>query len=93
MANDPRIPRVLPLGGVLLHHCRGCAVADRLLDRVADSGRRVSRQPPAVAAQCSKIATARVHPAEAAWIFTGKQATSKPSAGSDSRLWSFSIWR
>ena len=38
----------------------------------------------------SKIATARVQPAEAARIFTGKQQTKKPSEGSFSRLCSFS---
>ncbi len=35
------------------------------------------------------IATARVQPAEAARIFTGKHAMVKPSAGSASRLCSF----
>ena len=39
------------------------------------------------------IAIARVHPAEARWTFTGKQTISKPSAGSASRLCSFSRWR
>jgi hypothetical protein len=38
----------------------------------------------------SKIATARVHPAEARRILKGKQLTVKPNGGSDSRLWSFS---
>jgi hypothetical protein len=41
----------------------------------------------------SKIATARVQPAEADRTFTGKQTTLKPSAGSDSRLCSFSRWQ
>ena len=41
----------------------------------------------------SKIATARVQPAEAPRIFTGKQAIMKPSAGSASRLLSFSRWQ
>ena len=40
--------------------------------------------------QSGRIATARVQPAEARWIFTGKQTTSKPSAGNCSRLCSFS---
>ena len=35
--------------------------------------------------------SARAHPAEARCTFTGKQATSKPSAGRHSRLCSFSI--
>ena len=41
--------------------------------------------------QASMIATARVQPAEPPRTFTGKQLTMKPSAGSASRLWSFSI--
>ena len=41
----------------------------------------------------SKIATARVQPAEARCTFTGKQATMKPSAGRASRLCSFSMWQ
>jgi len=43
--------------------------------------------------QFSRIATARVQPAEAALIFTGKQAMRKPCAGSCSRLCSFSRWQ
>ena len=41
----------------------------------------------------STIATARVQPAEAPLIFTGKQAIENPVAGSASRLWSFSMWQ
>ena len=41
----------------------------------------------------STSATARVQPAEARAIFTGKQTTVKPSSGSVSRLWSFSSWQ
>lgn len=41
----------------------------------------------------SKIATARVQPAEPAAIFTGKQATLNPFAGSPSRLCNFSTWQ
>ena len=41
----------------------------------------------------STIATARVQPAEARSIFTGKQATVKPVDGSASRLCSFSMWQ
>jgi hypothetical protein len=41
----------------------------------------------------SNIATARVHPADAARIFIGKQAIVKPVGGSTSRLWSFSKWQ
>ena len=41
----------------------------------------------------SKMATARVQPAEAPRIFTGKQHTVKPSPGKASRLCSFSRWQ
>ena len=41
----------------------------------------------------STIATARVHPAEARAIFTGKHAIMKPCGGRLSRLCSFSIWQ
>ena len=41
----------------------------------------------------SKIATARVQPAEAPRILCGKQLMKKPSAGSASRLCSFSMWQ
>ncbi len=41
----------------------------------------------------SRMATARVQPADAPLIFTGKQATLKPAAGSFSRLCSFSMWQ
>ena len=41
----------------------------------------------------SMIATARVQPAEARSILTGKQTTVKPVDGSASRLCSFSIWQ
>jgi hypothetical protein len=43
--------------------------------------------------QLSNIATARVQPAEAALIFTGKQHTMNPVAGSASRFDSFSMWQ
>ena len=43
--------------------------------------------------QSSMIATARVHPADAFSIFTGKHATLKPWSGSASRLESFSMWQ
>ena len=46
-----------------------------------------------VASQPSNTATARVQPAEAPRIFTGKQHTVKPSPGSASRLCSFSRWQ
>ena len=45
------------------------------------------------AGHASTSATARVQPAEARAIFTGKQTTVKPSSGSVSRLWSFSSWQ
>jgi carboxyl-terminal processing protease len=58
---------------------------------------RVRRAPPNDhGARCygaSRIATARVQPAEAALIFTGKHETTKPSAGNCSRLCSFSMWQ
>src|SRR6267378_3689017 len=44
-------------------------------------------------AQRSTMATARVQPAEAPRIFTGKHAMVKPSPGSASRLCSFSRWQ
>ena len=40
-----------------------------------------------------RMATARVQPADARCTFTGKALTRKPSAGSASRLCSFSIWQ
>ena len=43
--------------------------------------------------QSGRIATARVHPAEPRCTFTGNAATVNPSAGSASRLCSFSIWQ
>ena len=46
-----------------------------------------------VSCQSSKIATARVQPAEAPRILCGKQEMVKPSAGSASRLCSFSRWQ
>jgi len=52
----------------------------------------VSRPPPSEL-HFSTIATARVHPAEACAIFTGKHETVKPVAGSSSRLPSFSRWQ
>ncbi len=52
-----------------------------------------SHQPAGAAASSSKIATARVNPAEAALILKGKQATWNPVGGSWSRLASFSIWQ
>ena len=44
-------------------------------------------------APSSRMATARVHPADAARIFMGKQATVNPTGGSTSRLCSFSRWQ
>ncbi|MDT4838898.1 hypothetical protein FQZ97_726710 [compost metagenome] len=41
----------------------------------------------------SKIATARVQPAEAPRILCGKQLMKKPVGGSTSRLCSFSMWQ
>ncbi len=41
----------------------------------------------------SMMATARVQPAEAALILTGKHATMKPEGGNASRLCSFSMWQ
>ncbi len=41
----------------------------------------------------SKMATARVQPAEAPRILCGKHEMKKPSAGSASRLCSFSMWQ
>jgi len=44
-------------------------------------------------AYSSKMATARVQPAEAPRILQGKQEMVKPVAGSTSRLCSFSKWQ
>ena len=41
----------------------------------------------------SRIATARVQPADAPRIFTGRQLTVNPAGGSASRLCSFSMWQ
>jgi hypothetical protein len=41
----------------------------------------------------SMIATARVHPADALLIFTGKHEIMKPCGGKASRLCSFSRWQ
>ncbi len=41
----------------------------------------------------SKIATARVQPADAPLILKGKQETVKPVGGSTSRFASFSMWQ
>src|SRR5207248_3551081 len=41
----------------------------------------------------SRIATARVQPADARSIFTGKHETVKPVDGNCSRLCSFSMWQ
>ena len=46
-----------------------------------------------VASHSSMIATARVQPAEARSILTGKQDTVKPLDGKSSRLCSFSMWQ
>lgn len=43
--------------------------------------------------QPSRMATARVQPAEARSIFTGKHDTMKPVDGSCSRLCNFSMWQ
>jgi len=56
------------------------------------AGERV-RACSGASAQSSKMATARVNPAEALRILNGKQAMVKPVGGSASRLWSFSRWQ
>ena len=59
-----------------------------------ESGRTEPAGPrESVAGQVSRIATARVQPADAPRILTGKQHTVKPSPGSASRLCSFSRWQ
>jgi hypothetical protein len=55
--------------------------------------RSMRSQVPRRATLQSRIAMARVQPADAAWIFTGKQLTEKPFEGSFSRLCSFSMWQ
>ena len=73
----------------------GLAICERLIERHGGRDRRRrrarGREPLLVLAQ-GRIATARVQPAEPPSTLTGKQATSNPSAGSDSRLCSFSMW-
>jgi len=54
---------------------------------------RVKRTSGLADGQRSTMATARVHPAEAPLIFTGKQTTEKPLGGRASRLCSFSRWQ
>src|SRR2546425_2258747 len=63
------------------------------LGRHGAAGQQQHRHQRAAADQRSTIATARVQPAEAPRIFTGKQAMVKPSPGSASRLCSFSRWQ
>ncbi len=52
-----------------------------------------STEGASLAYHASRIATARVQPAEARSIFTGKQLTVNPVGGSASRLCSFSMWQ
>jgi len=63
--------------------------------RARASNPRTSPSPPmeAFAVQSEMIATARVHPADAFSIFTGKQLRMNPVEGSTSRLCSFSMWQ
>jgi len=68
---------------------------------VGQPGTSATRAPSALTATAlqgrephsSKIATARVQPAEAPLILWGKQLTVKPLPGSASRLCSFSRWQ
>ena len=71
-----------------------------LAHRTAHADADVDREIPNIIAgkglvhgHSSKMATARVQPAEAARIFMGKQAMMKPIAGKTSRLCSFSRWQ
>ncbi len=77
-----------PRRAVSARPCRGWATVERLWlgrPRPTSTGRQ--------AAHASIMATARVQPAEAALILTGKQATMNPCGGKTSRLCSFSMWQ
>jgi hypothetical protein len=65
---------------------------DRVVARMARS-RSVSRRGGDRRQASSKMATARVHPAEAPRILCGKQLIVKPWPGRASRLCSFSKWQ
>ena len=68
------------VGAMVAQRTRGVNLATRAM-----RSQRVACQ--------SRIAMARVQPADAAWIFTGKQLIEKPFDGSFSRLCSFSMWQ
>ena len=67
------------------------ASSERLNHHAATGGACSDRIP--ASSTSSKIATARVHPADAPRILCGKQEITKPSPGSASRLCSFSRWQ
>ena len=79
------------VGIAVAAHANDGAVVERDVERRVGNGKvdgHAWRR-----AQLSSIATQRVQPADAASIFTGKQATLKPNGGSWSRLVSFSMWQ
>ena len=77
---------------------------DKMLEEeAAIKEARSSGSPPTMSPNCrtarlaepvqsSRMATARIHPALARSILTGKQLTMKPCGGSAARFASFSIW-
>src|SRR5262249_52354802 len=98
--------RILPLEKLAFRGRRSGRTPDRQSARERDAiiikarYRKLTQQcyPPTGSSTCkaaysSMIATARVQPADAARIFTGKQDTVNPVEGSASRLCSFSIWQ
>ena len=72
--------------------CRPTAGSPLSRDDACSLGRSKCSSAPG-RCQTSTIATARVQPAEARSIFTGKHDTMNPVDGSASRLCSFSIWQ
>lgn len=84
--------KVLPLTSVSRRVCLGTIwCADHPLR--ASRAVRTGCESVSVRYVSLRIATARVHPADAACTLTGKQHTSNPLDGSASRLLNFSIWQ
>ncbi len=93
--NDPSRPSmgtdfILLILAETCGYLMAASCARQLLARIAFQPIRLRTVPGLYS---SKIATARVQPAEAPRILCGKQAMMKPSAGSASRLCSFSMWQ
>ena len=82
-------------GSMASHAVAAAPPAHRRRRRLANARSMVvaARQGGCALSYSSKIATARVQPAEAPRILCGKQEMVKPSPGSASRLCSFSRWQ